>query len=107
MDANELRTLQAPLKKQHREQPATALTPARAEAMLDMDRIVCRVGSWLGARIRQRLARSRRDVDNGIVGEGDIGLVRAQHLGEIPMQPIVAHAAAFGAAYARPTPGPG
>jgi hypothetical protein len=47
MDANELRTLQAPLKKQYREQPATALTPARAEAMLDMDRIVCRV-SWGG-----------------------------------------------------------
>jgi hypothetical protein len=43
MDANELRALQAPLKKQYREQPATALTPARAEAMLDMDRIVCRV----------------------------------------------------------------
>jgi hypothetical protein len=42
MDANELRALQAPLKKQYREQPATALTPARAEAMLDMDRIVCR-----------------------------------------------------------------
>jgi hypothetical protein len=46
MDANELRALQAPLKKQYREQPATALTPARAEAMLDMDRIVCRVRSW-------------------------------------------------------------
>jgi len=29
MDANELRALQAPLKKQYREQPATALTPAR------------------------------------------------------------------------------
>jgi uncharacterized OsmC-like protein len=46
MDANELRTLQAPLKKQYREQPATALTPARAEAMLDVDRIACRVRSW-------------------------------------------------------------
>ena len=45
MDANELRTLQAPLKKQYREQPATALTPARAEAMLDVDRIACRVRS--------------------------------------------------------------
>ena len=45
MDANELRALQAPLKKQYREQPATALTPARAEAMLDMDRIVCGVRS--------------------------------------------------------------
>ena len=45
MDANELRALQAPLKKQYREQPATALTPARAEAMLDVDRIACRVRS--------------------------------------------------------------
>jgi len=46
MDANELRALQAPLKKLYREQPATALTPARAEAMLDVDRIACRVRSW-------------------------------------------------------------
>jgi hypothetical protein len=48
MDANELRALQAPLKKQYREQPATALTPSRAEAMLDMDRSGCRVRSWGG-----------------------------------------------------------
>src|SRR5207248_4230049 len=48
MDANELRALQAPLKKQYREQPATALTPARAEAMLDVDRIASRVRSWGG-----------------------------------------------------------
>ena len=48
MDANELRALQAPLKKQYREQPATALTPARAEAMLDVDRIARRVRSWGG-----------------------------------------------------------
>jgi hypothetical protein len=48
MDANELRAPQAPLKKQHREQPATVLTPARAEVMLDIDRIVCRVRSWGG-----------------------------------------------------------
>jgi hypothetical protein len=45
---NRLRALQAPLKKQYREQPATALTPARAEAMLDVDRIACRVRSWGG-----------------------------------------------------------
>jgi hypothetical protein len=45
MDANELRALQAPLKKQYREQPGTALTLARAEAMLDVDRIACRVRS--------------------------------------------------------------
>ena len=46
MDANELRTLQAPLKKRYREQPGTALTQARAEAMLDVDRLACRVRSW-------------------------------------------------------------
>jgi hypothetical protein len=48
MDANELRALQAPLKKQYREQAATALIPARAEAILDVDRIACRVSSWGG-----------------------------------------------------------
>lgn len=51
MDANELRALQAPLKKQYREQPETAPTPARAEAMLDPDRIACRVRSWDGETI--------------------------------------------------------
>src|SRR6202011_2806759 len=48
MDANELRALQAPLKKQYREQPGTALTLARAEAMLDVDRLACGVRSWGG-----------------------------------------------------------
>jgi uncharacterized OsmC-like protein len=48
MDANELRALQAPLKKQYREQPETARTPARAEAVLDLDGIACRVRSWGG-----------------------------------------------------------
>jgi uncharacterized OsmC-like protein len=48
MDANELRALQAPLKKQYREQPETARTPARAEAMLDLDRLACQVRSWGG-----------------------------------------------------------
>ena len=48
MDANELRALQAPLKKQYREQPETALTTARAEATLDLDRVACRVRSWGG-----------------------------------------------------------
>jgi uncharacterized OsmC-like protein len=45
MDANELRGLQAPLKKQYREQPETGRTPARAEATLDLDRVACRVRS--------------------------------------------------------------
>jgi uncharacterized OsmC-like protein len=48
MDANELRALQAPLKKQYRERPETANTPARAEAILDLDRSACRVRSWVG-----------------------------------------------------------
>jgi uncharacterized OsmC-like protein len=48
MDANELRALQAPLKKQYREQPETARMPARAEAMLDVERVACRVRSWAG-----------------------------------------------------------
>ena len=48
MDANELRALQAPLKKQYREQPETGRTPARAEASLDLDRVACRVRSWGG-----------------------------------------------------------
>src|SRR6516164_3321986 len=48
MEANELRALQAPLKKQYREEPETARTPARAEAVLDLDRVACRVGSWSG-----------------------------------------------------------
>jgi uncharacterized OsmC-like protein len=48
MDANELRALQAPLKKQYREQPVTARMPARAEAMLDVEHVACRVRSWAG-----------------------------------------------------------
>jgi len=48
MDANELRALQAPLKKQYREQPEAASMPARAEAMLDVERVACRVRSWAG-----------------------------------------------------------
>src|ERR1700740_2591323 len=48
MDANELRALQAPLKKQYRERAETARTPPRAEAVLDLDRVACRVRSWGG-----------------------------------------------------------
>src|ERR1700751_5707522 len=48
MDANELRALQAPLKKQYRERAETARTPARAGAVLALDRIACRVRSWGG-----------------------------------------------------------
>jgi hypothetical protein len=48
MDANELRTLQAPLKKQYREQPETARTPAWAAATLELDEVACRLRSWGG-----------------------------------------------------------
>jgi uncharacterized OsmC-like protein len=48
MDASELRALQAPLKKQYREQRETAVTRARAEATLDLDCVACRVRSWGG-----------------------------------------------------------
>ena len=48
MDANELRALQAPLKKQYREQPETARTLARGEALLDLNHIACVVHSWGG-----------------------------------------------------------
>ena len=48
MDANELRGLQAPLKKQYREQPETARIPARAEATLELGEVACRLRSWAG-----------------------------------------------------------
>lgn len=51
MDVNELRALQAPLKKQYREQPETARTPSRAEAVLEEGSIACRVRSWRGETI--------------------------------------------------------
>ncbi len=45
MDANELRAAGA-AEEAVSDQPTTAFTPARAEAMLDVDRIACRVRSW-------------------------------------------------------------
>jgi uncharacterized OsmC-like protein len=48
MDASELRTLQAPLKKRYREAPQTARIPARAEAVIDRGRIACHLKSWRG-----------------------------------------------------------
>src|SRR5580704_13866881 len=38
----------APLKKQYREQPETARTPARAAATLELGEIGCRLRSWGG-----------------------------------------------------------
>ena len=51
MDATGLRALQAPLKKQYREQPESARTPARAEARLDAAGIACAVPGWHGETI--------------------------------------------------------
>ena len=48
MNADQLRALQAPLKKRYREQPATARTSARARAVLDVDAVACRVAGWAG-----------------------------------------------------------
>ncbi|MGC2199604.1 MAG: OsmC family protein [Stellaceae bacterium] len=48
MDANDLRALQAPLKKQYRAQPETARIPAHAEAVLNLEQVACRVRSWSG-----------------------------------------------------------
>ncbi len=48
MNADELRTRQAPLKQQYREQPETAKTRARAEGRLDLDRLGCVVSTWKG-----------------------------------------------------------
>jgi uncharacterized OsmC-like protein len=48
MDAEQLRTVQAPLKQRYRETPDAARVPARAEARLDPDDIACAVPSWRG-----------------------------------------------------------
>ena len=43
MEATALRNLQAPLKRRYREEPERARVPARAEAVLDLANIACRV----------------------------------------------------------------
>lgn len=43
MTADELRALQAPIKARYREQPAAALVRMRAEGVLDLDQVACRV----------------------------------------------------------------
>ena len=48
MQAEELRTIQAPLKQQYREHPETALIPARAEGSLDPNDITIAVDGWAG-----------------------------------------------------------
>jgi uncharacterized OsmC-like protein len=48
MNADELRAIQAPLKKLYREQPDAARVPARAEGILDTEDIACTVTGWHG-----------------------------------------------------------
>jgi len=48
MNADELRALQAPLKQRYRESPAHALIPARAEGIVDVDGVACKVSAWRG-----------------------------------------------------------
>lgn len=48
MKAEDLRALQAPLKQKYRENPAAALTPARAEGRLEIDGVACVVRAWHG-----------------------------------------------------------
>jgi len=48
MKAEDLRALQAPLKQKYKENPASALTPARAEGRLEIDGVACVVRAWHG-----------------------------------------------------------
>jgi uncharacterized OsmC-like protein len=48
MDAEQLRTLQAPLKQRYRDTPDAARVPAHAEARLEPDTIAAIVPSWRG-----------------------------------------------------------
>ncbi len=57
MDADTLRALQAPLKKQYKEHPETALTPLRAEGDLASPGITAQVGTWAGT-VRAGLHRA-------------------------------------------------
>ncbi|MGE4480761.1 OsmC family protein [Acidocella sp.] len=43
MDAETLRAIQAPLKQHYRDNPAQALVPARAEALIDQEHLTCRL----------------------------------------------------------------
>ena len=48
MNAEQLRAAQAPLKQRYREASEQARVPARAEAVLDLDDVACRVPGWHG-----------------------------------------------------------
>lgn len=48
MKAEDLRAIQAPIKQRYRDDATTALIPARAEGILEMDGIACNVRVWKG-----------------------------------------------------------
>ncbi len=51
MDAEKLRSLQAPLKENYRKAPETARIPARAEAVIDREDISCRIDTYAGTTV--------------------------------------------------------
>ena len=51
MDASQLRDLQRPVKQGYRDDPASARTPARAEAFVDVDSLTCRISSAPGETV--------------------------------------------------------
>jgi uncharacterized OsmC-like protein len=51
MDASQLRALQAPLKERYKESPEKAVTPARAEAVIEVDDIACQISTYAGTTV--------------------------------------------------------
>ncbi len=51
MDARELRALQAPLKERYKESPENAMTPARAEAVIEDNDISCQIYTYAGTTV--------------------------------------------------------
>lgn len=51
MKIEELRALQAPLKEHYKENPNSALIPAKAEAILDREEVACRVSTYAGTAV--------------------------------------------------------
>lgn len=55
MKAEELRTLQAPLKQRYKDDPSTAKIPSRAEGTLEIDGVACNVRVWKGGETKAGL----------------------------------------------------
>ena len=51
MDAGQLRALQAPIKERYKESPEKAVTPARAEAIIEEDDISCQISTYAGTTL--------------------------------------------------------